>query len=951
MEPYLKIRIDKINKKMVGILVSAILSILMWCPAHGEVAETGSNRIPEEVCVAGLFEMPTSFDPQTAWDRFDDFVVAREGTKYRIVADLIHLEPKRFAFLERGNEDTLANASELVIDARKIIVDMNIILEDGALELHGKTVAFTSRGAVAIAGTPKNQNQRIEIITEHLDLTRAALKDPTNLIPVWTRDWKDHAWQGLGRHILVKAGRVSLPAGAGAETRKNLKDHPAKFIRNLTADRAKSSLEGWEKMYDVSIGSAAEYGNLEQRTLLWPDYTLDRLAAAHAYAPYDRGMNAYLLSKIEEFRPVFVALPDTAGLMRLEQLRQRILAGEDLSGRTAHDIPPNGVKDLVRKTRDNINRLLGGQARGIALWDETLRKSLFDPEMGKNALDELKKKAKEKSAEVKTLSGEMDKIFNDLALNSAKMTNLSHEIEGRRKFLKDELAKQVEKEKAAGNIEKVVEVIKVAAVVVATVYGDPGIVAGALKVSEGASKVGQIAAAHNRGQRIDAAMVAKTFREVEAEHATLSKKIEGFKLAWNGNPKAEAGSVAQLGLRQAGQQVLDHVRSGFNHDGSSFGSFMQAAETARGAMKEITANLPVRGAAVTLNQERIEADDAEFQKLIARFNSLSTEQANLVARQPDLLERKTMALAEEATILEDIHHLNRIQPDDPVARARLAQVALWHRKMAMNALRDNLVELLRSYAYHAGESPVMPDQQRENLARLSPRIPVFFSPENLEVWLKDDRERMLFNAETLVESVALKVENASMIVNSIVSEPFAAAADSPTSDQRDFLKMINTSITAQIVQQGHANLTGLAVPFWPAQESKHRPERYIRGVVSEVEFDTSLPRDAQIRFSVIHPGVGFFQTGNACAFVRIYRPEEGVGTMRWDYNFPASHGSTQAILEGLQGHVQEIAWAYNFPYRAPYLLEVKVLNPEQYQGFSPPKVTHLRIDFLKWTEP
>ena len=127
-----------------------------------------ADDLPDRCAVPLAWEL-TAPDPASFWrdDRTISILRRVDGERvaYRIVGDVVELNPTLFPALATAPGGGLADISEIVIDAREIILDMPIRLADGTLRLRADIVRFAGNGAVSLIDPPKAAEQAVEILS------------------------------------------------------------------------------------------------------------------------------------------------------------------------------------------------------------------------------------------------------------------------------------------------------------------------------------------------------------------------------------------------------------------------------------------------------------------------------------------------------------------------------------------------------------------------------------------------------------------------------------------------------------------------------------------------------------------------------------------------------------------------------------------------------------------
>jgi hypothetical protein len=163
--------------------------------------------------------------------------------------------------------------------------------------------------------------------------------------------------------------------------------------------------------------------------------------------------------------------------------------------------------------------------------------------------------------------------------------------------------------------------------------------------------------------------------------------------------------------------------------------------------------------------------------------------------------------------------------------------------------------------------------------------------------------------------------------------------------QKSFLTQINDSIRDQV--GGLAPPVEIEIPLRVARVPNRVPERVLRGVVDNVQFDDlSKLKGLTIRFHVIHPGSGEVYYGRSCAFVRgVGIDGNPVGSLPWKYTFPPQNSiELKNVLKDVRDNEAKPTYlTFVYPLRTQYAILAEVLNPEQLDPRNPPVVESISV--------
>jgi hypothetical protein len=932
-----------------------IFALINIC--FGEAEEPKFNIID---CEGSLLDRVQNEDIDSFWNNDSDYIASMVNGELRIVGDIVRLSRDNFPFLARsgGLKGTyLSGIKSLIVDARDVIVDMPIILADSAVRLSGKTVTFTGRGYIEIVEIPSDEKQKVIIIADQLDLSKTGVGDPGAIFRFYTRDWKGiskgiDAWQGYGRRLSVYVNKVHLPQNIDQDVITNYQKRPKRFIRNLTFDKNTRSYfdkESWSKMFDADLYDSGKYEQMRHE-LMWPQFVLQKIEIAHSVSPYHPKMRLRVLAEIERLKSISYDL-STEIILTIYGIENRVLRGLDPWLKDVNDVPIYTLSVLLKNLKTKQDSLFGKNG-ALRLWDriiaantfgsefptEKIKEFLHEIERGQIAKNDLEEKIDFNLTKIDIIGKEIDTLYTRIAQH-------------KKQVIEPKIEAYIREQGDLQKIDDLVSVVKIAAVTVATLYGDPGFTATALGVGTGASVIGKIAEKKRKNIEIDFNSVVKTIEEARVEHESLQKVTSLLSNAWNGgvDPKTKKHT---RGFKENSKDLFNHLKTGFNENQDAPKAFLKSTREVEKAFDIVIKQLKSNGVVMDIKSNKFETEDPIYQDHLKNLSTKSSERAKLIVINKKLFTENNRNTENLIVLKQQVNKLSEVQPDEPNRRLTLANIARWHRERALQDLRQNVSDVLRAFSYLHGRSLTLPANQIEFLGPLPPRafIPQEMDAKSLSELLERETSKIEMHIHSIIQSVNREVEQSISKVSGIRTESFSITKDSSSKSQQRFLERINEELLRQSLNFGgiHKPIQ-IPIPYSPKVYSKG-PVRIIEAMTSDLVLSDKLPDGVEISFRIIHPGTGKIQVGNECVLIRVVNSKAQVipkESENWVY--PKIPESTEKKVAGFKDLTNPILWKFFFPFDSLYFLEVSMRQPELLHK-HPPKVKGIRFDFAIWEE-
>ena len=294
-------------------LTAAWLALALALDTVGAAAQTSEAVAKDNTCLSSLFD-EAGPDPSEAWvsdERYEVAAVDGEDGRDGILhhgANSVRLSKETIPSLAPAEGGSSTHVDFLTIDARRIVVDMPIAIDDASITLHGEEISFSGRGAIAITKPPSKRPQSLTIVAGTLNLSDARR---TPLL-FETQDWLGETWPTAetGKRTVRLMVEAIIPRrNEDPIELRNLTERPARYIHNASLDRGRSSRLGaaWQQNYDVEVGpeGLASYQEALGREMIWPNSTAAKVMRHFSRSPYDPRTVSFLNILIDQYEPSF----------------------------------------------------------------------------------------------------------------------------------------------------------------------------------------------------------------------------------------------------------------------------------------------------------------------------------------------------------------------------------------------------------------------------------------------------------------------------------------------------------------------------------------------------------------------------------------------------------------------------------------------------------------------
>jgi hypothetical protein len=943
---------------------------LMLCAIAGTVSLHGAAAAAEQAdrCAMPLAWQTAALDaqafsPQAFWDQDRAVSILRreDGGRfaYRIVGDVVELNPTLFPALATAPDALLTDISEIAVDAREIILDMPLRLADGTVKLRADVVRFAGSGSISLIDPPKEREQAVEIIAGALDLSHA------RAVPFVfaTQGWQLAAaplWpaaDGAKRKLTLKLAEV-IPAASEPDTSKaQLKKDPVRWFHNRTADQGFDSgmpKETWSAGYDITIGDAgaAAYDELFRTSLLWPDMVAGKLLRLRSRGAFDAGVDTLLRTKIAELLPRFDLRSSRQSAATMRRIVRQIDDGVDPFGNRAFDVPLADLAQRVDAFNKSLDEVFGTEKKaGLMLfWDESRVASITTSRPANTAkqieqLDRaLRAAAAERGAAADRVTRDIDRLLKLVLDIQAKI--------GEVEALDVELRAEYESRKSAaesyggavGSLSSVPVPVSFGFLTAApTALGNSAIVA---------TGPGYYYGAKDGRWPMD---VPASMKDVSARYAGYAAVLGDLGTAWNAaeaqygpalgdhtgkqrNPDAlKAHAAAMLDVQAVGQRFADMVKFGpaeLKLRLDSFDLLGPEKNEKRFALVAEAEGIAAGGSAIASG---ILAD-------LARLSTLDVDLAELGAMRADIADLKTLPAIE--------------------AVQRQTMINATMRGTLMASIARQAVLLRKGFYYATGEWPDLADEvlhfadDAVTGARFDRRRAALFDPDVMEQALADSRAQLASYYRAFADRRAKQLAGFAEKKPAVpVVELFRAAyVDDSGRDleaaflRRQFLNAINRAMAAQ-VQLGRAGAGFAARPILiPLQVTPPGTSEGVQlllgAAVTKVRFRDEAGLSDTVNLRIEHPRWGNVQIGGECRRVVDVTAAGNDAATGYVQTIALPKGVAKSWVDAVSpdkpySDVLQTA----FPIDAPYFAYVQLPQPGAWS--KPPVIDEIEISFIK----
>lgn len=805
-----------------------------------------------------------------SWDDDDNYSLTSRtvngSVSIRVTADIVRINDANFHSLVREIDKAVPNVSEVIVDARKIVIDGPLSFESSHLVFLGDEIDFGPSGRISLTSAPRGTNDGLRLIARSVSFDDGARK-PIQFVPSAAPQ----------RRIDIVASEVrangQVLVGDAASTalwRHTLGSYfggpPTDGSWIATTDS--SAVQGWQEAFS--------------KEMFWPLYTSAKLDKFHSRAPYDPENQTKLISLIAALKPRFEAWSNPQPLIELQRISNLIRLDLDPYGRSAAYAP----RVAIQKQIDNVRTRLTEAAKpnGTFATLTTLIVAANErKQVDADAVRTVSAQIDQGTSTAAALESQIGQSLERIAELKQDVEALVPTIQQRRATIAQETEDDA---KRASDAAKV----KVGANVLATGVAIgcmfiPGAQPAGIAIATGIQVTGGLVYANNSGG-INAATIA----EVVSKGADFYSKMTVISSSWE-KFKAQTSQADQV-LKGAVVLVGDAPKPGEQDKRkpmSKVDATKQWGDAASGFASSVDAAYKLLDVAkpTSISGTDREKTDGELNELLSQlgaYNKEASDLASTISADSDLL---TVTLAKQHEAIEQRTELltASVVNDEETERWRANSLALW--SQYVSRILEDVLTLRRSYFFETGKLPNVPSdvlQYPDELAafmRANAYDPTgsgtSMPPDLLRAHLESERDKFLVSMTAIVDAVDDGKEKAlsQRTEADVYRQTFAFRSNSSDPIERRFIETLNSQIAQQIgFRRDARDLPALVLPLELPVTIAPYPERFVDAKVTLVRFKsgTANLHGSGLTFTVLHPGYGRVYRDNVCYMFDLREP-------------------------------------------------------------------------------
>jgi hypothetical protein len=911
------------------------------------------------VCNASLFDRPRIVDP-TAWLR-DNVSTYVEGSRSNraivvIVGDVVVLDQATFPSLVVPRDAYHTGVERLVVDAREIVLDMEIALQGGHIVLHADVIRFGPRARLTLSGDPGDRDDGLELVANHLDLRAAS---PRGLLGFQTQRWSGGAGSGVSRSLHVSASTVSVPQGDTLLTSEALANDPRRFFFNMSNDRGAAVGQPWEPGYaNVRVGREGRE-NWERAVateMRWPLHAAEALLDLYAADPFNPVVRLYIEANITALMPLFLTRADPRATLALRHLQQLIRWDRDLFGLGRFAVPMVSLQRAIDRFSLSLDEVFGpvdvslGSRGLLAWWDEQIVGTLT---------------VGAERATRDAMIAEIERLLQSVGDDRAALEAAMSASEGRQEQLEQEIqvaedavearrmALVAGEERRRRSLEQNQAWFRAANLVVSTAASALGTPAAGAVVSTVLSAV----EADSMGRQFDVVDAIGTYAEMRALNEQRSQQFAELHGRWSG---VREGTKRGVDLLASGRWSEAREVLGASHEG-----MLDIVDAVRAHANDLRVR-PIT--ALDANElAALDADDGIQQDNLVRLGAahgqLQRERVSWIAmlEEAERLDRK---LVEKAAALGELRTLDLT---NDAAQLKLRELAAGVRAELLLDLARDVAWLRRSYQYVTGRPLSLPQAILGYADRFAFRpsvlqldavegLGVDASPDGVRERMRSEREQAAATYRTLLVQLRRQFEAArsDAVLANVVTRTFGTLASTgwaANANERAFLAAINEDLYRQSIDAGHPP-TPILLPYGFDLRGIG-PVGLLGIAVSGIDLVGETELAGEVEIVVAHPRFGRVQHADRCVFVvdafgggQANGDGWDVAPRLWTATFGPGRLRTDTLSSLQRDFAATTILDFALPLDTSYSVTARLLNRERFVEVDPPVLAGLEIVFF-----
>ncbi|MER9965062.1 hypothetical protein NKJ72_29975 [Mesorhizobium sp. M0045] len=845
-------------------------------------------------------------------------------TSFRIIGDIVELSDSLFPSLARPEGGILSGKVHLVVEARELIIDMPIRLDDGILIASAERVILGPSGRISFTEPGESFAQRLEIRAREISLKGG------RQLPFEFR------LEPSRRSVMFAAQRFVGRDGAPAE----VQDASFDLVRRASLSyRVDGLANGAGGSPIVMVDSDGSEFLRAIATARWPDATALKLRTFFAREPYNADVQEFVIGRIAAFEEVFQTQQSSVAEIAASDLLTAISARTDTFGLLQSDVPMTSLDERLSRFSSLLEREFGngGTAGEAAAWDVIAVAASRSGKIDVSAVAAAAEELQAKSREISEIDGERRSIEQNLTAIEDEISALNSRIRLQENFVKQQIEAKAYKN-PNDNLSRGAQVI--------AAVGSVAFPAAAPFLVVASAAITAIDAVN----RNDGDLLSKAtdVAGVIQNHVTILNHAREVRAQWN---KASEGFSVAKKYAFSKNDLTDAEKKAFEEWKSSVQKMKDEAK----ALYEILSK-QAPAAEINFDDDNIRTDPA----LVALFEERNAK----VKKQTVELERlavalnnfeETTAAALKATAL--LAELQKLDLTNDIANGRAMQLADWVRTSSAREFAREAILLRRIVEYATGKPLVLPpdvlafpegdDAEQATFVMKEPGL--------LEEVL-NTRRRERFAQSSLILSAAERAHKAAVDIaswNIPVPISFSAHISTNFGDEvlqaqkRNFISVLNR-LLGDAIRTG-APSQPAPIPFTPGVIGATENAVLAGLNISELTFKSGREPNSDFILVVQHPRIGEIRrNGKTTVYSDAAAGELGKSELvlppsEKRFSLPRDvHSDWKADLS--QDALLSNVLNFNLPLLAPYGVRFEVANANDWS--EAPEIESIRIDFI-----
>jgi hypothetical protein len=844
-------------------LVNRVITLsLMVTAAVGSLAMASPGRPinPPQSCSVIPPPAPSNYTP---WDSDDNYNLSTtqdgSSTKLRISADILRIDAAKFRSLVRNIDVAIPNISEVIFDARKIVINGSLSFSSSHLTFLAEAIEFGPDARITYTSAPGSTGDYLRFVAQVISFDQSP-KKPLQIFPS----------VAPLRAIEI----VALAVKSNGSTLMGTEANNALWQRTMASYFLPPPADA---SWRVDIGDQAgdRYRTIFRSEMYWPLYSSAKLERFHSRDPYGRENQAALKPIIAQLAPEFGAWSDARPLMQLQRVENLMRLDLDVTGKG----PAYAPRVAIRQQIDDAKKAIADaedNAGYLSLLTGLVVAASERKALDSTALAKVAERIQTSDTAIVTIQADTDEALERIAELKQDAAALSTRIEQRRSTIALETASDAKRAEDAAKI-KVGTNVLAAGVAIGCMF-IPGAQPAGIAIATGITVSGGFIYANNAGG-LDTA----TIGEIVTKGADFYSKMTAISASWE---KFKADTSTASNVLNGGMVIVGDAPKAGEKDTRAPMSKVQATQQWGEAAKKLAEaidaaykSLDVAKPTMLSGSDR-EKNDGELNELLSQLGARNKEASDLAARITSNVDLLTVSLNEEHNALNEKDQLlaASVVNDQEIERWKANSLSLW-----MQYISDTLGKVLtlrRSYFFETGEVPNLPSDvlqyPNELLAFMSSNLydPAdlrsgSLPPDILRAHLESERKKFLVSVEAIVRAIDNGITKtlSKRTDANVYRQTFSFRANSADRIEKHFVQALNSQLAQQIGFNADPQLfPPLVLPLELPKSHLPYPQRFVDAKVTYLKFrnPSVVLNQSGLTFEILHPGYGRIYRGGVC---------------------------------------------------------------------------------------